>query len=235
MKKAKAAVRKIERVPPRPPKPPRAAPPVSGAEVRPKPTVSAGAPAPAVVPVSAPPPDPGAPGHESQVFAQEGDRMEQCFGTSAQDFMTRMQQAGAHGQAALQDSLAAAQDGGKRLLDSALAHAHAGIQDQQTFAAELTRVAAQATSQAVTALQKQAELCAQLPADPCGSVQRLIAGSIEATQHAAEAWTGAMQASLNVVAGACTKAVQAGREANQIVSETAHKVQTIVRETAARG
>ncbi len=148
---------------------------------------------------------------------------------SMQDVSARMQQA----QAIAQEGFTAAQDAGKRLLEVGVAHARTRLEQQHAYGTELVRLAGEAGTQAVADLQKQAERCAHIGAEPGAHMQHAITGSLEATQHAMSMWTKALQASVNLWNSACADAVQASQEVGQIVTDTAQHVQTIVREKAA--
>jgi hypothetical protein len=157
--------------------------------------------------------------------------MEHAFSTQAQECMTKLQQACGQSQTAMQESLAAAQAAGARVLNQAVALGQAGAQQQLKCAEALSRSAMDAMAHVTTAARAQAEVCTQFPSDPVGTAQRLLAGSLEASRKSLEIGTGAVQAYLQALSGACGELAKAGQETTAIVAETAQKIQGIAHQT----
>ncbi len=155
--------------------------------------------------------------------------------TTPQEMFAPLQHLWSDGVAIATETMEASQESAKTAMESAFALAAANAKDQVKYASEMAGHMTAASSHANTFLREQAALAAEMPKDPMGTAQRMLAGCLESYKQSMAIGAEALKSYANIVGQAWGNLEKASQEGRQVYTEYAGKLQGIVETKIKKG
>jgi hypothetical protein len=148
--------------------------------------------------------------------------------SQAQEFIGPVQHLWSDGVAITMEGLQASQETAKKAMESAFSLAAASAKENVKYAGELVGHMTTAAAQSDVLLRSQATLVTDLPKDPLGTAQRLLAGWIDGYQKSMAIGTELLKTHATMVGQAWGNLEKASQESRQIYADYAGKLQGII-------
>jgi len=126
------------------------------------------------------------------------------------------------------EGLEASQVQGKRILESTFELANATGKDYLKSAAEFRDRVVEVTGTAGDVLKDQASMFNDIPKDPVGVGQRVMAGYVEGARRSMEIGAAAMKSSMGLMGTTWSRMEKASQEVRESWTEYATRIQAIV-------
>jgi hypothetical protein len=148
--------------------------------------------------------------------------------SQAQEIFGPVQHVWSDGVAMTMEGMQAAQETAKKAMESAFSLAAANAKENVKYAGELVGHMTTATSQGDALLRSQAALVTDLPKDPAGTAQRMLAGWMDGYQKSMAIGTEVLKTYATMVGHAWENLEKASQESRQICTDYAGKLQGII-------
>ena len=155
--------------------------------------------------------------------------------SQAQEMFAPIQHLWADGVAMAVEAMEASHESGRKAMESAFSLAAAHAKEQVKYAGELAGHLTTVSGQANALLREQAALAAEMPKDPAGTTQRMLAGCLESWKQSMAIGAEALRCSATVVGQAWGNLEKASQESREIYTQYAGKLQGIVEARVKKG
>ncbi len=145
-----------------------------------------------------------------------------------QEMFAPLQHLWADGMAMAMEAMEASHESGRKVMETAFSFAAAQAKDQVKYASELAGHLTAAGGQANAMLREQASLATELPKDPAGMAQRMLAGYLDAWKQSMAVGAEALRTSSSIVGQAWGNLEKVSQESRDIYNQYTGKLQGIV-------
>jgi hypothetical protein len=145
-----------------------------------------------------------------------------------QDVFAPLQHLWSDGLAIATETMDASRESAKRAMESAFSLAAATAKEQMNYGSALAGHLSAASSHASAFVREQAALAAELPKDPMGTAQRMLAGYLDSCKQSMAIGTEALKSCATIGGQAWAQMEKASQDSRQIYTEYAGKLQDIV-------
>jgi hypothetical protein len=148
--------------------------------------------------------------------------------SQAQELFAPVQHLCSDGVSMAMEGMEASQESAKTAMQSGFSLAAASAKDNVKYTGEMVGHVTTAATQADTFIRAQAALVTDLPKDPMGTAQRMLAGWMDGYQKSVAIGTDALKTYASMVGQAWGNLEKASQESRQIYTDLAGKLQGIV-------